>query len=101
MKQRGAALVAVYRQESEELSIYKENSMVKPHVSHVGGGEIIGMHQQPLSLVFHSKRAIGFFKLNKKEVSNDKQMCRSNLIDIDEIAFDASNPSILLAISKS
>jgi len=44
---------------------------------------ILGVYQQPLALVLHTKREIAFYRLGRYEMLKSKNNCISRLYDID------------------
>ena len=102
LKLRGGHQVMFYNQETSKLSIFTED-LTKHQAStelQVDGEQIIDFHQQPLSLVFHTKSRIGFYKYGSMEVIRKSNQCRTSNYQIDQVTYDMANPGVFLTLDR-
>jgi hypothetical protein len=111
MKSKGGNRALLYKQTTEEFLIYNqdlsklEKTVPVEQSSSFQDKEykVLDILQQPISLVYHTQREIGLFKVApKKSAASRKknQLCSSKAIDIDQVIYSAQNPSVLLALSR-
>lgn len=83
---------------SDELEVWSQDLTKREFTiqTELGSNPLVNIIQMPSSLAFHSKREIGFYRLNTDK--NSKSRCESKMVDIDQIILDSN---IIFARSKN
>ena len=72
----------LYDDLTDELQIYSQDLQIREQnvPLNLGGDDLIDIVQLPSSLVYYTKREIGFYRFNTGKVSNTK--CESKIMEI-------------------
>ena len=89
IKQKSSFKAMLYNDLTDEMEIFTQDLQKRDNSIplNLGGDELIDIIQQPSSLVFHTKREIGFYRLNTDKIS--KSRCESKMVDIEQIVLES------------
>ena len=83
IKQKGNFKALLYNELTDELEIWSQDLSKREMTIplSLGGDQLLGLIPQPNSVLFYTKKEIGFFRLNNGKVS--KGRCESRMLDIE------------------
>jgi hypothetical protein len=100
IKTRGAHKVLALDGETNKALIFDERFTKQESSFDVPEGEdIIGIIQQPIQLLYYTKKSIGVHRFGSKAMTPQK--CQSPpLYEISKLVYDVASPYVLLALSQ-
>lgn len=88
IKQKGNFKALLYNDLTDELEIWSQDLLKREMTVplSLGGDQLLGLIPQPNSVLFYTKREIGFFRLANGKIA--KGRCESKMLDIEDVQMD-------------